>query len=190
VSSADAIDGALIALDDLYREVDRGVRRLTEIHARRLRCRRGCSACCLDGLNVTRIEAERIRRSHGDLLRRASPHAIGACAFLDREGACRIYADRPTICRSQGLPLRAVFENESEEIEERRDICSLNVERGRALEALAEDDLWLVGPEELRVQQLDEKAFGGGGDHESGGDGAGGSAKGLRMALRDLFREP
>ena len=30
----------------------------------------------------------------------------GACAFLDGEGGCRVYPDRPYVCRTQGLPLR------------------------------------------------------------------------------------
>lgn len=186
MSSADSVEGALRALENLYREIDLGVRRLSELHAERLQCRRGCSACCLDDLTVTRIEAEQIRRGHGDLLSRADPHPVGACAFLDREGACRIYQDRPTICRSQGLPLRVVFENELEEIEERRDICPLNIDGGPALEAMAEGDFWLVGPEELRVQQLDEMAFDGDGD---GDDRSQVDEKSRRVALRDLFRE-
>jgi Fe-S-cluster containining protein len=192
VSSADPVELALMALGDLYRKIDLGVRRLTRIHAERLQCRRGCSACCLDDLTVTRIEAEKIRRGHRDLLGHASPHSIGACAFLDQDGACRIYEERPTICRSQGLPLRVLFENEVDEVEERRDICPLNIEGGPALDALPEEDLWLVGPEELRVQQLDEMAFGSDGseavcDHAN--DDAVVDENGERVRLRDLFFE-
>ena len=184
MSSADSLERALAVLDDLHREIDRDVRRLAEIHTERLHCRRGCSACCLDDLSVTRIEAEKIRRGHGDLLGHSAPHPIGACAFLDSEGACRIYEDRPTICRSQGLPLRVLFENEAEEIEERRDICPLNEEGGPALDALGEEDCWLVGPQELRVQRLDDQAFCGDDDVASADlDG-----EDERIALRDLFR--
>lgn len=175
MSSADSTEAVLAALDDLHREIDRDVSRLTKIHAARLQCRRGCSACCLDDLSVTRIEAEKIRRAHGSLLRSEEPHPRGACAFLDRDGACRIYADRPTICRSQGLPLRILFENESTEIEEGRDICSLNLPGGPPLDELDEEACWLVGPQELRVLQLDEQAFG---DDEE---------QNQRIALRDLF---
>ena len=178
MSSADSVKYALSALDDLHREIDLGVRRLSEIHASRLNCRRGCSACCLDDLSVTRIEAEKIRRAHGPLLDRGEPHPVGACAFLDQDGACRIYDDRPTICRSQGLPLRVLFENEVEEIEERRDICPLNLEGGPPLGALGEEDCWLVGPHELRVLQLDERAFSDGRVEEEE----------ARIALRNLFR--
>jgi len=183
VSSADSVDRALDELGDLHRAIDRDVRRLSEIHASRLNCRRGCSACCLDNLLVTRIEAEKIRRAHGALLADAEPHPRGACAFLDEDGACRIYEDRPTICRSQGLPLRVIFENEAEEIEERRDICPLNSEGGPALDALSEEDCWLVGPQELRVRQLDDEAFAVG----LAGVGDAGEED-ERIGLRDLFR--
>jgi len=183
VSSVDSIERALVALDDLHHAIDREVRRLTEIHAARLNCRRGCSACCLDDLSVSRIEAERIRRAHGDLLGHGDPSPAGACAFLDQEGACRIYEVRPTICRSQGLPLRVLFENEVEEIEEHRDICPLNAADGPRLDSLPEEDCWLVGPEELRVEQLDAMAFGG----DDADEDADREAKAGRIALRDLF---
>ncbi len=165
---------ALEDLAALHDELDREARALAIVHADRLQCRRGCHACCVDELTVTQIEAERIRRSHPALLVEGAPHPVGACAFLDDDGACRIYAERPSVCRSQGLPLRILFENEEDEIEERRDICPLNLEGGPPLAALAEDDCWLVGPYDLRLALLDEKF---GGDDES------------RVRLRDLFQK-
>jgi len=178
---AESAKGALAApgysevlrnLHDLHAEIDGKANALVMIHSDRLQCRRGCSECCLDDLTVTRIEAERIRRAHADLLRDGEAHPVGRCAFLDDHGACRIYEDRPYVCRSQGLPLRIIFENEAGEIEERRDICSLNLDGGPPLELLEEDECWLVGPFELRIGQLDERF--GGGDRN-------------RIGLRDLF---
>lgn len=165
-------DAALRALAALHAEVDRAAGALALRHAGRLQCRRGCSACCVDDLTVTRIEALRIQRAHPELLATASPHPRGACAFLDAEGACRIYAERPLVCRSQGLPLQLWFEDEAGELEERRDICPLNLPGGPPLEALPEDRLWLVGVHELRLAGIDEAA---GGSDET------------RVALRDLF---
>jgi len=175
VSSADSGKEALALLGDLHEiheEIDREAKALEKIHSERLQCGRGCSACCLDDLRVTRIEAERIRRAHPDLLRNGEPHPVGGCAFLDEQGACRVYADRPYVCRSQGLPLRILFENEAGEIEERRDICPLNLDGGPPLESLDEDDCWLIGPFELRIGQLDDRFAG---------------ADRKRIALRDLF---
>ena len=160
MSSADGLEQGLAELAALHAEIDRRVRQLDEIHAARLQCGRGCSTCCLDDLSIARIEAERIRAAHPTLLDREEPHSPGACAFLDEEGACRIYEDRPSVCRSQGLPLRIVFENDREEIEERRDICPLNLEGGPPLDSLDEEDCWLIGPHELRLSQLNERVFG------------------------------
>jgi Fe-S-cluster containining protein len=165
-------DAALASLRALHERIDREADRLAKLHAPRLQCGRGCSACCLDGLTVASVEAERIRRAHPALLREAEPHAPGACALLDVDGSCRVYADRPSVCRSQGLPLRFFFEDEDDEIEEGRDICPLNLEGGPPLEALAEDDCWLVGPFELELGAIEE-AF------------AGDASR--RIPLRDLF---
>jgi len=170
---AQASRGVLRDLRDLHNEIDDEAKALAKIHSERLQCRRGCSACCLDDLTVTRIEAERIRRAHPDLLQNERPHPVGGCAFLDDQGGCRVYPDRPYVCRSQGLPLRIIFENESGEIEERRDICSLNQSGGPPLESLDDERCWLVGPFELRIGQLDDRF--------------GGIAR-KRIALRGLFR--
>ncbi len=174
-SAADT-ERALADLYALHEEIDREADLLARQHAERLQCRRGCSACCLDDLTVELVEAERIRRAHPELLRAGVPHSIGACAFLDEDGSCRIYADRPSVCRSQGLPLRFLFENDEDEIEERRDICPLNLEAGPPLEQLAEEDCWLLGPIELRLGSIAD-AF-------SGEEARG---KGGRIALRTLF---
>jgi Fe-S-cluster containining protein len=133
---------------------------LARLHAGRLQCRRGCCDCCLDDLSVTAIEAERIQRAHPELLASGTPHPEGRCAFLDDEGGCRIYAERPSVCRSQGLPLRVVFEDETGELAEHRDICPLNREGGPPLASLEEEACWLIGPDELRLSALDE-AFAG-----------------------------
>lgn len=176
IASADAALAALVAL---HEEIDREVGRLANKHAERLRCGRGCSACCLDDLTVTAVEAERIRRAHPDLLRKGQPGALGGCAFLDADGSCRVYADRPAVCRSQGLPLRFLFENEEDEIEEGRDICPLNLEGGPPLDTLPEADFWLVGPIELRLVALAD-AFAAVASEASG-------EQTERVALRGLF---
>lgn len=150
-----ASDSTLSALERLHQKIDRDASRLELRHAERLNCRRGCSACCLDGLTVRAIEADRIRRAHRELLTNGEPHAPGACAFLDIDGACRIYANRPSVCRSQGLPLRMFFEDENDEVVEHRDICPLNLDGGPPLVELAEEDCWLIGPVELELAELD-----------------------------------
>jgi len=153
----------------LHADVDRKTRRLYVLHAARLQCRRGCSSCCVDGLTVFDAEAEHIRRRHADLLANGVPRAEGACAFLDEEGACRIYVDRPYVCRTQGLPLRWIEDRDGDPAE-LRDICSLN-EAGEPIEGLRVDDCWTIGPIEERLGRLQLVA--GAGAH--------------RTSLRDLF---
>lgn len=139
-------------VDALHAEVNSEARRLHVLHAARLQCRRGCSSCCVDELTVFEVEAEPIRRHHAELLAAGAPHAVGACAFLDEEGGCRIYAQRPYVCRTQGLPLRWLDEQDGEPVE-LRDICPLN-EAGEPIEELAAGDCWTLGPFEARLAEL------------------------------------
>jgi len=156
----------------LHEEVDRAAAALAERHRGRLHCARGCSGCCTDGLSVFEVEAERIRSQHAALLRDGTPHPPGACAFLGDAGECRIYPDRPYVCRTQGLPLRWLDEEPAEALVERRDICPLN-EAGEPLETLPADACWTLGPFEERLRRLQETS-------ETGAP--------RRVMLRSLFR--
>lgn len=168
-----ATEAALAELAALHAEVDARAARLAAHHSGRLRCGRGCSACCIDGLSVFEVEALRIARAHPELLAHGEPHGQGACAFLDAEGgACRVYADRPYVCRTQGLPLRVVFEREDGAIGEARDICEKNL-AGPPLDSMTEEALWTIGPVEERLADLQARLDGG---------------AGRRVALRALFR--
>jgi hypothetical protein len=161
------------ALERLHAEVDAAAAPLAALHGTRLRCRRGCAACCVDDLTAFEVEAEAIRAHCGPVLREP-PHPPGACAFLDGAGACRIYAHRPYVCRTQGLPLRWIdFQAEGASVE-RRDICPLN-EPGPPLEALPADACWELGPTEARLAALQAARDGG---------------RLRRVRLRDLFDAP
>ena len=163
----------LIDLARLYAEVDRGAQQLNTLHAARLVCRKGCHECCVEGLTVFEVEAENIRRHHAKLLSRASPCPEGACAFLDRAGACRIYEHRPYVCRTQGLPLRWVNQLPDGLSVEMRDICPLNGQ-GQPVEDLSAKACWMIGPFEDRLARLQIAADGG---------------ELRRIALRDMFRQ-
>jgi len=175
---------AFEALLDLHRRIDETAADLAVRQAGRLRCTRGCSSCCLDGLSVRAVEAERIRRRQASLLRDARPHPPGACAFLDGFGTCRIYEDRPSVCRSQGLPLRVLFEDERGEIVEHRDICPLNLEGGPPLERLDDEDCWLIGPHELQLAAIDADFLADAGPVCAEGEG---QDEEVRVPLRSLF---
>lgn len=146
----------LAALQALYGEVDDRASQIADGHGARLQCRRGCCQCCVDELTVFEIEAENIRLNHTALLVEQEPHQRGACAFLDAGGACRIYADRPYVCRTQGLPLRWIDEGHDGELVELRDICPLNDE-GTPIEELTTDECWTIGPAEERLAKLQQQ---------------------------------
>lgn len=156
-----------------YREVDAAVTALEEQHRERLACKRGCADCCVDELTVFEVEAENIRRRHETLLQGGLAHPPGACAFLDEDGACRIYADRPYVCRTQGLPLRWTDEDEHGAPVEYRDICTLN-EDGPLITDLKPQACWTLGPYEMRLQLMQAAQ----GDDDL-----------QRVSLRDLFQE-
>ncbi len=163
---------SLLPLVDIHDRVDRNAGALAERHRERLSCRAGCSGCCGDDLTVFEVEAERIRRRHPELLASGRPHPPGRCAFLSERGTCRVYAERPYVCRTQGLPLRWLWEREEDgEIQEQRGICELN-RPGRPLEGLPVEALWTLGPVEEQLAALQHRADGG---------------RGRRVALRALF---
>jgi len=165
-------DDALETVVQLHEQIDREVAKLALVHTKRLVCRRGCSDCCVDDITVFEVEAARIGRDHPRLLSHESAHPEGACAFLDSRGACRIYASRPYVCRTQGLPLRWIEESESGPTIELRDICPLNESDHPPLETLAAEDCWSLGPYESRLAQLQVDTAG---------------APPRRVRLRDLF---
>ena len=163
------------ALDELRRlhaEVDERAASLARVHSGRLQCARGCSDCCVDGQAVFELEAERIRSEHPELLASGAAGPEGACAFLDSEGACRVYESRPYRCRTQGLPLRWFDEGPDGQLAEYRDVCELNFTEGPSLEGLEAGDCWELGPTEGRLAGL-------AGDFDGGRLG--------RVLLRDLF---
>ncbi len=149
-----------------HEEIDQAVAPLLQELGNKLQCGKGCHACCVDNITVFEAEADRIRQQAAEILTR-TPHPVGKCAFLDQEGACRIYAYRPYCCRTQGLPLRWLDDDSENEY---RDICPLNDEH-LDLETLPESHCWTLGPVESQLQQLQWQAYE---NHH-------------RVRLRDLF---
>jgi uncharacterized protein len=146
---------------------------IARAHRDALSCHAGCSGCCEDDLTVFELEAAVIAARHGELLREGAPHGPGACAFLDARGRCRVYEDRPYVCRTQGLPLRWLEHDADGEPVEARDVCPLNL-AGVPLEELPETSLWTLGPIEQRLAAQQAALDGG---------------EGRRIALRSLFAD-
>jgi hypothetical protein len=150
-------------VEDIHSAVDERAAALARLHRERLTCRRGCFDCCVDGITVFAVEADRIREGAAELLASGAPHPAGRCAFLGSEGECRIYALRPYVCRTQGLPLRWIDDAAEAEY---RDICTLN-EHGTPIVELAPEACWTLGEVEEQLAR------------RNGGRG--------RVALRSLF---
>jgi len=94
-------------------------------------CKNGCSKCCYTDISIFEVEASNIRKWFEALSpeqqssikeKWKGPQTEGSCAFLRNE-SCTIYEARPLICRTQGLALRYVEDNEPY-----IDICPLNEE--------------------------------------------------------------
>ena len=176
------LDQATLALIALRTELDAEILSLSK-RLPNLTCHRGCHDCCDDDLTVFEIEAELCRRHHAELLAHGIPGPKGRCAFLGSSRECRIYPDRPYVCRTQGLPLRWYEETEAGEILEEHATCpqnSIDSENPTALElhtkvhlpTLPESDFWLIGPYEERLSEIQGKL-----DHEQYS----------RVSLRSLF---
>jgi Fe-S-cluster containining protein len=147
-------ENARAQIDRLHRAVDMMAAPLVALHGDRLHCKRGCHACCVDELTVFALEAAEIAEHHAELLESGEPGPEGACAFLDSEGACRIYEHRPYVCRTQGLPLRWL-EEDNGEVVELRDICELNLVDASEL---PETHCFTLGPVEQRLREQAEQA--------------------------------
>jgi len=143
-------------IETLHQRVDTRAGELERRHAERLVCQRGCAACCVDDITVFQIEADLISTRATEVLDQP-PAPIGRCAFLDEAGACRIYRWRPYVCRTQGLPLRWL-EEDDEALVEYRDICPLN-EDGTPIEDLSEDDCWTIGETEGALARLQQETY-------------------------------
>jgi uncharacterized protein len=147
------LENILFSLGNLHKAIDQMVDRLSIMHNSRLRCKKGCHDCCIDDLSVFEVEALNIRHFNGALIKTGIPHAKGSCAFLDNKGECRIYNQRPYVCRTQGLPLQWIEELENGSTVAMRDICPVN-EPGTPVENLPEDVCWKIGPFEERLARL------------------------------------
>lgn len=84
-----------------------------------MNCKKGCSACCRVDLSVFEIESTLIKNwflslSKSDQINLLelweNPSQDGFCQFLKND-ICTVYEARPTICRTQGLPLFIESEN-------------------------------------------------------------------------------
>ncbi len=103
-----------MSLPAVWREIDGLFARARDRHADALACRSGCANCCVTGIVVSPAEAAIVRAhlaaagaaERERVARLVGRSESGSCPALDEEMACSIYAARPLVCRTFGLPHR------------------------------------------------------------------------------------
>ncbi|MGZ3460898.1 MAG: YkgJ family cysteine cluster protein, partial [Archangium sp.] len=99
---------------ELVAKVDAFFTRVQSRYGSAMQCKAGCTACCQVRLSVTALEAQVIREGlatlpdeeRARLAHRARHGAPGSCPALEADGRCALYAWRPLVCRSHGVPIR------------------------------------------------------------------------------------
>ncbi len=137
------LDQLLVDYRQLVAKVDAHVTAVGEACADQLACRPGCDSCCRH-LTVTAVEAISLARAlqalpaaEGAVLReRAGTAADGDACPLLAGGLCLLYAARPLICRTHGLPLLV-----EDEAGRRVDFCPQNFTGAASLPAALVLDL-------------------------------------------------
>jgi uncharacterized protein len=101
-------------LDALYARLDAFFDRVKAQHGgpSGVTCHAGCSDCCRR-FSVTALEAEAIEEGVATLPEEVRARVAArareeaeACPALEDDGRCAVYAFRPAICRTHGLPIR------------------------------------------------------------------------------------
>lgn len=99
----------------LVEKVDAFFDRVAERYGDKIKCAPGCADCCRRIITLYPFEIERMMAAAAELdsaelkgviqrSRQAEGNLEAACPML-KEDRCLIYADRPIICRTHGLPM-------------------------------------------------------------------------------------
>ena len=158
----------------LRQEVDAQATELQVLHREHLRCEMGCVACCVN-LTVWPVEFFSIVEELKAAQIRPIFDAQASCGFL-KEGLCQIYAWRPIICRTHGLPL-VYLDDEQDEPAYRVMFCEKNFQNSDDMAFGSDNTLDMDSVNETLARLHTEFLEAGG---ESGPDGQG------RIALSRL----
>ncbi len=88
---------------ELRESIDKLSNQLHSLHKNHMQCKKGCDLCCMD-YEIFPIEFDPIKNSIKRTNIRVEPSIDGSCIFL-KDHVCQIYEHRPIICRTHGLPL-------------------------------------------------------------------------------------
>ncbi|WP_162148807.1 YkgJ family cysteine cluster protein [Alkaliflexus imshenetskii] len=98
----------------LRNELDKEISNLEKTHNQHMICKKGCDLCCLS-FNVFPIEFDVIREEMQLELDKTAMSAeetpTDTCSLLQNH-SCTIYPSRPFICRTHGLPLLYMQDDE------------------------------------------------------------------------------
>jgi hypothetical protein len=119
-----------------------------ERHRAQMVCRPGCADCCRQELTVLLVEAlalmESLEALPGPLRRQLARPDRGPCALLHQD-RCVVYAQRPVLCRTHGLPVRYADPDRPQQPAE-VSWCPLNFTSGEVPpDAVLEGTLLLAG---------------------------------------------
>ena len=124
----------------LCQEVDALAARLEPIHREQMQCQKGCVDCCMN-LTVWPVEffaiAQEVKAAGVEL----AFDELAGCGFL-KDGLCRIYPFRPIICRTHGLPL-VYLEDEQDEPAYGVTFCQKNFQEADDIEFGPDNTLYM-----------------------------------------------
>lgn len=116
---------------DRYRELrkitDINLLRLSKIHDHKITCHPGCSSCCVN-LSVFPVEFETIKeemKKTGFDIATVIFDDKATCGFLKND-LCQIYRYRPIICRTHGMPISFLNDNNPDELFKEVSFCEFN----------------------------------------------------------------
>lgn len=111
------------AYKTLRNNIDELSDKLEKQHKKHMKCKAGCDLCCMD-YNIFPIEFYSIVKAVKERDEQPNLSTVtdeSNCIFLNNH-KCEIYADRPIICRTHGLPLLYMNEDNGWELS----ACELN----------------------------------------------------------------
>lgn len=127
---------------------------LESIHKANITCHKGCDSCCIN-LTVFPVEFFAIKeRMSQDNFKSSQIHFDNkaSCGFL-KNSICQIYEYRPLICRTHGLPI--VFLNENDDGSEEWNVtfCDKNFTDKKSKETTFDDT------NTLNLEDINSKLF-------------------------------
>lgn len=98
---------------NLRSRLDINIQSLEALHSSHMKCTKACSHCCMN-FGVLPIEAYAIAQViQGKTAKPVADEHTDNCRFL-QDSLCSIYSNRPFICRTQGLPIVYLIDEQYE----------------------------------------------------------------------------